>query len=215
MNQEVEMDQEEPMQEKIVLSQHDLQKPHSQRLGNERIWRRQASVVLLLTLSGHLAACSMQSDFSKGSIDRGADTSVKPHELPAAHPIEVDNGQKFEGEWSYRNDCDGGHYVTLELKRENHQLIGSWSDGTLLRGSQGLLKGRVDEGRLIAEWCSEYEEAGAPPLCPHYDGSKDYLVARDGGIVWYQKYGQDYSEYVVLTKGNKPQRSPKACDEDN
>lgn len=215
MNEEVEMDQEEPMQEEIVLSRHHVQKQHSQRLGNARIRRRLVCVVFALALSGHLAACTMQSDFSKGAFDRPADASVKPREIPAAHPVQVDNAQKFEGEWSYRDDCDRGHYVTLELKRKNDRLIGSWSDGTLLRGSQGLLKGRVNEGRLIAEWCSEYEEAGAPPLCPHYDWSEDYLVARDGGIVWYQKYGQEYSEYVVLTKGSKPHRSTKACDDDN
>ena len=125
MNQEVEMDQEEPMQEEIVLSRHHVQKLHSQRLSSARIRRRLACVVLPLALSGHLAACSMQTDFSKGAIDRAADASVKPSELPAAHPIQVVNAQKFEGEWSYRDDCDRGHYVTLEIERENGQLIGS------------------------------------------------------------------------------------------
>lgn len=207
------MDQEEPMQEAIILSRHHVKKKHSQRLGNARILRGLACVVFPLALSGQLAACSMQFDFSKGAIDRPVDASA--NELSAVHPIHVDSAQAFEGDWSYRDDCDRGHYVTLELKRENDQLIGSWSDGTLLRGSQGLLKGRVNEGRLIVEWCSAYEEAGAPALCPHYEWSEDYLVARDGTIVWYQKYGQEYSEYVVLTKGNKPHRSTNACDEDS
>jgi len=143
------------------------------------------------------------------------EATAKPRELSAADPIQVDDAQKFEGEWSYRDDCDHGHYVTLELKRGNDQLIGSWSDGTLLRGSQGLLKGRVSNHRLIAERCSEYEDAGAPALCPQYDWLEDYFVARDGKIVWYQKYGKEYSEYVVLAKGNKPHRSTKACDDDN
>jgi len=209
------MDQEETMQEEIVLSWHHVQKQYSQRLGSSRIWRRLARAIFSLALMGQLAACSIQSDLSKGAIDRPSGASVKPRELSAAHPVQIDNAQKFEGEWSYRDDCDRGHYVSLELKRENDQLIGSWSDGTLLRGSQGLLKGRVSKDRLIAEWCSEYEEAGAPALCPHYDRLEDYLVARDGKIVWYQKYGQEYSEYVVLTKGNKPHRSTKVCDDDN
>lgn len=208
------MDQEEPMLEEIVVSLHHIQKPHSHWLSSARIRRRLACVVLPLALSGHLTACSMQPDFSKGAIDRAADASVKPRELSASPPVQVDNARNFEGEWSYRDDCDHGHFVTLELKREKDLLVGSWSDGTLLHGSQGLLTGRVNEGRLIAEWCSWYEQAGAPALCPHYDGSKDYLVARDGGIVWYQKYGQEYSEYVVLTKGNKPHRSTRTCDDD-
>ena len=208
------MDQEEPMQEEIVLSRYHVQKKQSQRLGNARIRRRLAHVISSLAVTGHLAACSMQPDLSKGAIDRPSGATAKPRELSAAHPVQADNAQKFEGEWSYRDDCDRGHYVTLELKRENDQLIGSWSDGTLLRGSQGLLKGRVTKDRLIAEWCSEYEEAGAPARCPRYDWSEEYLVARDGKIVWYQKYGQKYSEYVVLTKGNKPHRSTKACVEE-
>lgn len=214
MSEEVEMDQEEPTQEEMGLSWHHLQKQHGQRLGSARLRRRLACIIFSFALTGHLAACYMQSDLSKGAIDRPSDASVKPRELSAAHPAQVDSAQKFEGEWSYRNDCDRGHYVTLELKRENDQLIGSWSDGTLLRGSQGLLKGRVSKDRLIAEWCSDYEEAGAPAVCPHYDWSEDYLVARDGKIIWYQKYGQKYSEYVVLTKGNKPHRSTEMCDED-
>ena len=125
--------------------------------------------LLPLILMGHLAGCSIQSELSKGAIDRPSNAIVKPRDLSAANPVQVGNAQKFEGEWSYRDDCDRGHYVTLELKRENDQLIGSWSDGTLLRGSQGLLKGRVANDRLIAEWCSEYEEAGAPARYPQYD----------------------------------------------
>ena len=77
MNQEVEMDQEEPMQEEIVLSRHHVQKLHSQRLSSARIRRRLACVVLPLALSGHLAACSMQTDFSKGAIDRAAENGVR------------------------------------------------------------------------------------------------------------------------------------------
>lgn len=167
-----------------------------------------------LVLVGLLPACSMQADLSKGDHERPQEAIGNHDKISVDDPTKIAKPREFEGQWSYRDDCDRGHYVTLELMRENDQLIGSWSDGTLLRGSQGLLKGRVSKDRLIAEWCSEYEEAGAPALCPRYDRLEDYLVARDGKIVWYQKYGQEYSEYVVLTKGNKPHRSMEACDED-
>lgn len=170
--------------------------------------------VISLALAGLLTACSMQADPSKGIRQRPQQAMANHDKVPISNPISFEKAGEFEGQWSYRDDCDRGHYVTLELKRDNNQLIGSWSDGTLLRGSQGLLKGRVSNGRLIAEWCSEYEEAGAPAVCPHYDWLEDYFVARDGKIAWYQKYGQEYSEYVVLTKESKPQRSTRACDED-
>ena len=165
-------------------------------------------------LVGLLAACSVQADLSKDDHERPQEAIGNHDRLSVDDPTRIGKAHEFEGQWSYRDDCDRGHYVTLELKRENDQLIGSWSDGTLLRGSQGLLKGRVSKDRLIAEWCSEYEEAGAPAVCPHYDWSEDYLVARGGKIIWYQKYGQEYSEYVALTKGNKPHRSTEICDED-
>lgn len=140
--------------------------------------------------------------------------SAKPRELSTTDPVQVDSARKFEGEWSYRNDCDHGHFVTLELKRENDLVVGSWSDGTLLRGSQGLVRGRINKGQFVAEWCSEYEQAGAPSLCPSYEPSDDYFVARDGALVWYRKYGQDHVEYVVLKKGIKSHQPMKACGED-
>lgn len=147
-----------------------------------------------------------------GLYENQADATASPREVSAADPIQVDSSQKFEGEWSYHNDCDHGHYVTLEFKREKDLLVGFWSDGTLLRGSQGLVRGRVDQGRLVAEWCSDSEQAGAPALCPSYEPSDDYLVARDGVLAWYQKYGQDYVEYVVLKQGIKSHKSMKACE---
>lgn len=167
-----------------------------------------------LSLVGLMVACSMQADPSKGIRQRPQQAMGDHDKVPISSSTQFDKTREFEGQWSYRDDCDRGHYVTLELKKNNNQLIGSWSDGTLLRGSQGLLKGRVSGDRLIAEWCSEYEEAGALALCPHYDWSEDYLVARDDTLVWYQKYGQDYVEYVVLKKGIKSHQPIKACGED-
>lgn len=167
-----------------------------------------------LVLVGLLAACSMQADLSNDDHERPQEAIGNHDKLSVDDPTKIGKAHEFEGQWSYRDDCGRGHYVTLELKREKDQLIGSWSDGTLLCGSQGLLKGRVSKDRLIAEWCSEYEEAGAPALCPQYDWPEDYLVARDGTIVWYQKYGQDYVEYVVLKKGIESHQPMKACGED-
>jgi hypothetical protein len=168
--------------------------------------------VISLALAGLLTACTLRADATKGIRERPQHVMANPDKAPISNPTQKARG--FEGQWSYRDDCDHGHYVTLELKRDRDQLIGSWSDGTLLRGSQGLLKGRVSNGRLIAEWCSEYEEAGVLAVCPHYDWLEDYFVARGGTIVWYRKYGQEYSEYVVLTRGNKLHRSTETCDGD-
>ena len=211
MNVEVEMNQEEPMQQQIVLLGHHLQKQPGKRLADARIRHRSACVIFSFALSGQLVACSMQSDLSKDAYKRTQEATSYHEKLSIDDPTKIDKAREFEGQWSYSDDCDRGHYVTLEIKRESDQLIGSWSDGTLLRGSQGLLKGRVNEGRLIAAWCSEDEGAGAPARCPEYEESDDYLVVRDGILVWYQRYGQSHVEYVVLKQGSQAHQPMESC----
>ena len=177
--------------------------------------RKNTSLVLLLSCIGHLMACSTQHNPARNPTAQIEEAVVGQKKFSIDDSNKVVTSFEFEGQWSYRDDCDRGHYVTLELRREGDQIIGAWSDGTQLRGSEGLLKGKVAKDRLIAEWCSKYEEVGAPAVCPHYDWLEDYLAMREGKIVWYQKYGQEYSEYVVLTQGDKPHRSTKECEEGN
>lgn len=132
--------------------------------------------------------------------------------IPAS---DITSGSRaFEGDWSYRSDCDRGHYVTLYIKNEDGHLVGSWSDGTMVRGSQGQLRGRIDQDRLVIERCSDSDETGGPALCPAYQESQDYLVAKGDTLTWYQTFGSEPSEYVVLSKGMKPHRPMEACDED-
>jgi len=160
-----------------------------------------------------VAACSVRHGGGPVSLESAAGATASPN---GTLPTEVQSPdvRDFEGGWSYRNDCGTGHYVTLELRKENTVLAGSWSDGTLLRGSQGMIKGQLDQGRFVGEWCDEGGAVGSPSLCPSYEKLDDYLVFRDGTLVWYQKYGREYVEYVVLTKGSESHKPTKACDQD-
>ena len=171
---------------------------------------KQRPARLAFALACQLAACSGQPS----GHEQPSQAIAKPRAPSGRHPVTADHPEEFEGEWSYRSDCDQGHYVTLNLENKNDLLIGSWSDGTQLHGSQGLLKGHVKQGRLVAEWCGEDEQAVAPALCSTYEESDDYLVARDGMLVWYQKYGQDHVKYVVLKQGSVSHQPMEVCDED-
>jgi hypothetical protein len=118
----------------------------------------------------------------------------------------------FEGDWAYRTDCDRGHYVTLSLSADKSGLTGTWSDGTQLGGSQGRLRGRIEDGKLIADWCGDDEEAGGYPKCPNYAKSEDYFVLRDQSLHWYRKSGARFAQYVVVKKGADGQRPDAACE---
>ena len=74
------------------------------------------------------------------------------------------------------------------------------------------MKGRIEDGKLIADWCADDEGAGGYPICPSYAKSEDYFVLRDRSLHWYQKYGAKFTEYVVMKKGADEQRPDAACE---
>lgn len=172
------------------------------------------SSLIFMISALQLAACSMQPRPTEDVVDQPYSSLAGLDERWDSAPAQVQDVQAFEGQWSYRNDCDRGHYVTLDIKNESGLVTGSWSDGTLVRGSQGRLRGRIEQGRLVVERCSESEEAGGPALCPNYQKSQDYLVVKGDALAWYQEYGSEPVEYVVLSKGVNLQQPMQACDED-
>lgn len=77
---------------------------------------------------------------------------------------------------------------------------GSWSDGADLRGSDGLLKGRVSDGKLVLQLCSKYAESGGYALRPKYEGQVGYFVRRGEQLIWYRQSGQVIDEYLILDR---------------
>ncbi|HZF98077.1 MAG TPA: hypothetical protein VEY92_07510 [Pseudoxanthomonas sp.] len=172
------------------------------------------SGVILIVAASQSVACSSQPGLTQAAADQSPATRPEQKDRTTDAAAPTSRTQGFEGQWSYRDECDRGHFVTLDIQNENGAVTGSWSDGTLVRGSQGRLRGRIENDRLVLERCDDSGEAGGLASCPDYGKSQEYLVAKGDALVWYQGYGSKPVEYVVLGKGAKPPQPPKACDED-
>ena len=172
------------------------------------------SGVILIVAASHSVACSSQPGLSQAAADQSLATRPEQKDRTTDAAATTSRAREFEGQWSYRDECDRGHFVTLDIQNKNGALTGSWSDGTLVRGSQGQLRGRVENDRLVLERCDDSGEAGGLASCPDYGKSQEYLVAKGDALVWYQAYGSKPVEYVVLGKGATPPQPTRPCDED-
>lgn len=120
----------------------------------------------------------------------------------------------FVGDWGFSTRCYKGHYVGIDITRDGDGYSGSWSDGTDIRGSDGLLKGRVSDGRLVLKFCSKYVESGSYAQCPKYEGRVGYFVRRGDQLVWYRQSGEVVDEYVILVREPIPGGDPnEICNE--
>lgn len=176
----------------------------------KRIFRCDPWALAMMIGLIQVAACSPQTALRQQDIPATAEAAKSP--TGTATDTRAKGGASFEGDWAYRTDCDRGHYVTLSLSADKSGLIGTWSDGTQLGGSQGRLRGRIEDGKLIADWCGDDEEAGGYPICPIYAKSEDYFVLRDQSLLWYRKSGANFTQYVVMKKGADRQRPDAACE---
>lgn len=120
----------------------------------------------------------------------------------------------FEGDWYYGSDCDFGHYVTLGLKRSGTELVGDWSDGTRVRGSQGQLKGALRNGELAVQFCDEGGGLGGHSECPNFEGSRDIFVREGDGLVWYRTNNSERIRYVTLRPASQKADPRAECRED-
>ncbi|KQZ55637.1 hypothetical protein ASD53_15335 [Lysobacter sp. Root559] len=151
----------------------------------DRSVRRKAWTMLCLTglaLSG--SACSVQNERPTATTRAATEARADP----------------FAGDWGFSTRCYKGHYVGITLKREGDRYTGSWSDGTDIRGSNGLLKGRASGGKLVFEVCSNYVESGSYAQCPKYEGRVGYFERRGGQLVWYRQSGDVIDEYAILDR---------------
>ncbi|MFC5571372.1 hypothetical protein ACFPN1_15010 [Lysobacter yangpyeongensis] len=119
----------------------------------------------------------------------------------------------FEGDWSYANDCEFGHYANLSLKRSGNAVLGDWSDGTRVRGTDGLLRGALKDNRLMLELCTNGNERGAEPYCPAFAGSHDFVERRGDALIWYRHY-DDVTQYLVLERNPLQGSRKQGCEED-
>ncbi|HEY0504463.1 MAG TPA: hypothetical protein VGD42_13345, partial [Lysobacter sp.] len=94
----------------------------------------------------------------------------------------------FDGQWAYATKCGFGHFANISLKQTGSEMSGTWSEGTTLRGSDGLIKGTVRAGKLFIQYCGN-DEASGYPVCPEFGGESDYFMRNGADLVRFQKYG--------------------------
>ena len=105
----------------------------------------------------------------------------------------------FEGEWRYTKKCDFGHFVGIDLNQHVNDVTGNWDEGTNLRGNEGLLRGKIREGKLFVQLCSVNLEAGYEE-CPKYDEENQYFVREGEKMIRYQKFGTYYVRDIALQR---------------
>jgi hypothetical protein len=108
-----------------------------------------------------------------------------------------DTNQLFDGAWIYTKKCDFGHFVNITFKQVESEVSGEWSEGTSLRGSDGLLKGTMRDGKLFVQYCSQDGEKGYR-ACPEYGDGMDYFIRQGDDLVRYQMLGNEYSRDITL-----------------
>lgn len=119
-------------------------------------------------------------------------------------------GSAFDGDWIFRG-CEAGHVVTVELNTQAQAVTGAWSAGTLVRGTQGQLKGAVVNGALEAALCDEGGEVGGYPACPQFSESNDRFERRGDTLVWSRQLDGPALPDVVLHRSEAPMEL--SCDD--
>jgi len=88
--------------------------------------------------------------------------------------------------------------VTVEIRAEAQAVTGTWSDGTLSRGTQGLLKGMMSGRALQVALCDEGGEVGGYPACPKFSAVSERFVRRGDALVWSRQIdGTPWNDLVL------------------
>ena len=111
--------------------------------------------------------------------------------------VESPGSGSFTGTWEYGKKCGFGHFVTISLKQSGDSVSGTWSEGTMVKGSDGQLTGKLRGNRLYARYCG-HDEASGYSLCPEFDAESDYFVRQGSSLTRFQKFGHDYRKDIVL-----------------
>jgi len=104
---------------------------------------------------------------------------------------------RFAGEWAYAKTCDRGHFVSLHLEQSGASVTGDWSAGTLLRGNDGQLQGRVRGNRLYVRYCSDDGGVGYQ-ACPAFGPEDDYFTIEKGMLLRHQRFGAGFAPDIAL-----------------
>lgn len=118
------------------------------------------------------------------------------------HASDATPSNVFSGSWKYQQTCGSQHSATLTLHQAGDDVVGDWTDGTSVSGSDGSLKGSVRDGKLFVRYCGNDDQAGYA-ICPKYEAQEsDYFFHEGEDLVWYRMVGKKgantFDRYVVL-----------------
>lgn len=149
---------------------------------------------LLTVIAGSVVFAAMTGCVSMMPGEKHIDdeTSIRRHMVPAV--------AEYAGEWAYTSSCNQGHYVTLDLRMDPVGIVGEWSDGTQLRGSQGKLHGVVAGSHLEVALCDEGGGGSGNSACPYFTEGQNSLELRGNSLVWRQRFGAAFTDYVTLQR---------------
>ena len=127
--------------------------------------------------------------------------------------IESPSSGSFSGTWNYEKKCGFGHFVTISLKQSGDSISGTWSEGTIVKGSDGQFAGKLRGNRLYVRYCG-HDEASGYSLCPEFDAESDYFIHVGDSLIRFRMFGTAYREDISLhrqTSRNSERIDESAC----
>ena len=127
--------------------------------------------------------------------------------------IESPSSGSFSGTWNYEEKCGFGHFVTISFKQSGDPISGTWSEGTIVKGSDGQFAGKLRGNRLYVRYCG-HDEASGYSLCPEFDAESDYFIHVGDSLIRFRMFGTAYREDISLhrqTSRNSERIDESAC----
>lgn len=146
------------------------------------------------------------------SIVKAARTNI----ALCSRDVESPDSGSFTGTWEYGKKCGFGHFVTISLKQSGDSASGTWSEGTMVKGSDGQLTGKLRGNRLYVRYCGR-DEASGYTVCPEFDAESDYLIRVGDSLIRFRMFGTAYRKDISLhrqTSRNSERIDESACGEE-
>lgn len=175
----------------------------------ERVIRRCAAIAVLSVVT----ACGTHVT----PPGRPSSAATPPTTAGLAHFSKADSpansSTEYVGDWGYATRCRMGHYVVVSIAEGADGLVGTWSDGTNSRGSDGSLRATVRGDRALLQRCSTDPAQSGITQCPRFAQADGFLKPRGSSLVWYRMSGTRADEYVELSRGGARPAVDEQCND--
>lgn len=125
-------------------------------------------------------------------------------------------GQRFDGEWGYRQSCGFEHTANLVLRQQGASVTGEWDDGTRVAGDSGKLQGDARADNATVRFCSDGDAGRSTAQCPQFGTATDTFSRVGDTLVWSRKSGTADRPYLTLHRADIGKAIPvdDQCDDD-